>query len=141
MSHSTGSGSDKKTYSTQCLDGKTITVDGSSIGPTSKYKDYKQLVCQACGVKRCTDTTLFKGYSKKDDHGRVIFGNLNRLALKSYGSEDKEISYKCPSGENVQTLKDCLVTLCEECRSSNCEVYAGSTKVSSGIRSTLRPRP
>ncbi|AWO95950.1 Hypothetical protein SMAX5B_002825, partial [Scophthalmus maximus] len=99
----------KKTYSTQCLDGKTITVDGSSIGPTSKYKDYKQLVCQACGVKRCTDTTLFKGYSKKDDHGRVIFGNLNRLALKSYGSEDKEISYKCPSGENVQTLKDCLI--------------------------------
>ncbi|KAF0022164.1 hypothetical protein F2P81_025580 [Scophthalmus maximus] len=115
-------------------------------GPTSKYKDYKQLVCQTCGVKRCMDTRLFKGYSKKDDHGRVIFGNLNRLALKTYGSEDKEVSYKCPSGENVrtaqcqtcQTLKDCLMTLCKECRSSNCEVYAGSTKVSSGKATVAR---
>lgn len=34
--------------------------------------------------------------------------------------------------QTAQTLKECLVKMCQECSSTNCEVYAGSTKVSSG---------
>lgn len=135
-----GSRPSTKTYSAKCLNGKAVTVDGSAVRPVSTYKDYKRLVCQACGVQRCDDTRLFRGYSKKDDRGRILTSSLEGLALQSYGSDEKAVSYKCPGKENAQTaqcqtsqtLKDCLVALCEQCRSSNCEVYAGSAKVSSG---------
>ncbi|KAK2811730.1 hypothetical protein Q5P01_000163 [Channa striata] len=128
-----------KTYSAKCLNGKAVTVDGSAIRPVSTHKDWR-LVCQACGVQRCDDTRLFRGYSKKDDRGRILTSSLEGLALQSYGSDEKAVSYKCPGKENAQTaqcqtsqtLKDCLVALCEQCRSSKCEVYAGSAKVSSG---------
>ncbi|KAK2813572.1 hypothetical protein Q5P01_000729 [Channa striata] len=129
-----------KTYSAKCLNGKAVTVDGSAIRPVSTYKDYKRLVCQACGVQRCDDTRLFRGYSKKDERGRILTSSLEGLALQSYGSDEKAVSHKMPGKENAQTaqcqtsqtLKDCLVALCEQCRSSKCEVYAGSAKVSSG---------
>ncbi|KAL3977626.1 lysyl oxidase-like protein 2/3/4 [Sarotherodon galilaeus] len=138
--YSTSCSSTKKSYSATCLNGKTVTVDASSVGRTSTYKTYKQLVCKACAVQRCEDTRLFKGYSKKDDNSRILTSSLQGLQLKSYGSTQAKVSYRCPDTETLrtaqcqtaQTLKECLVKLCQECSSTNCEVYAGSTKVSSG---------
>lgn len=138
--YSTSCSSTKKSYSVTCLNGKTVTVDASSVGRTSTYKTYKQLVCKACAVQRCDDTRLFKGYSKKDDNSRILTSSLEGLTLKSYGSTEAKVSYRCPKTETLQTaqcqtaqtLKECLVKLCQECSSTNCEVYAGSTKVSSG---------
>lgn len=138
--YSTSCSSTKKSYSATCLSGKTVTVDASSVGRTSTYKTYKQLVCKAYAVQRCDDTRLFKGYSKKDDNSRILTTSLEGLTLKSYGSTEAKVSYRCPQTETLQTaqcqtaqtLKECLVKLCQECSSTNCEVYAGSTKVSSG---------
>lgn len=138
--YSTSCSSTKKSYSATCLNGETVTVDASSVGRTSTYKTYKRLVCKACAVQRCDDTRLFKGYSKKDDNSRILTTSLEGLTLKSYGSTEAKVSYRCPNTETLgsaqcqtaQTLKECLVKLCQECSSTNCEVYAGSTKVSSG---------
>ncbi|KAK2813532.1 hypothetical protein Q5P01_000774 [Channa striata] len=87
-----GSRPSTKTYSAKCLNGKAVTVDGSAVRPVSTYKDYKRLVCQACGVQRCDDTRLFRGYSKKDNRGRILTSSLEGLALQSYGSDEKAAS-------------------------------------------------
>ncbi|KAK2813240.1 hypothetical protein Q5P01_000869 [Channa striata] len=86
-----GSRPSTKTYSAKCLNGKAVTVDGSAVRPVSTYKDYKRLVCQACGVQRCDDTRLFRGYSKKDDRGRILTSSLEGLALQTYGSDEKAL--------------------------------------------------
>ncbi|KAK2814605.1 hypothetical protein Q5P01_000058 [Channa striata] len=95
----------------------------------STYKDWR-LVCQACGVQRCDDTRLFRGYSKKDDAAESSPRAWRDSLLQSYGSDEKAVSYKCRERKalrrrNVKPArlsKDCLVALCEQCRSSKCEV-------------------
>lgn len=131
---------ESKTYNAQCPTGTTVTVNAPAIGLTSKYKDYKDLVCTACLVTDCKGTRLFKGYSKKNDGDRVkTTGNLDNLNLKNYGSDEIDVSYRCPGGDvrkvqcyTSQIMKDCLISHCDQCKESSCEVYAGTTKVSSG---------
>ncbi|KAK2814641.1 hypothetical protein Q5P01_001021 [Channa striata] len=79
-----------ETYSAKCLSGKAVTVGGSAVRPVSTYKDYWRLVCQACGVQRCDDTRLFRGYSKRMTRQNPHL-EPGGLALQSYGSDEKAI--------------------------------------------------
>lgn len=136
-----------KTYNVHCLSGSTLRVEAPDINMISKYKDYKEVVCVACGVTNCKETRLFDNFKKKNDGDRIVnLGNLAGLSLKNYGSDEIEVSYKCPGGDvkkvlcyTSSTMKQCLTTQCDECKNSkNCEVYVGTKKVSSGRVSIAR---
>lgn len=134
-------------YNVHCLSGSALMVDAPEIGRFSKYEEFKALVCVACGVSNCKETRLFDNFRKKNDGDRIMrTSNLAGLSLKNYGSKEMEVSYKCPGGDvnkvlchTSSTMKQCLITQCDECKNyKNCEVYAGTTKVSSGRVVTSR---
>ena len=137
-------------YNAHCPSGSTVRVHAPGVSVFSKYKTYKDLVCAACSVTDCKETRLFEGDKKKyDRHMIVRTSNLEKLTLKNHGTDEIEVSYKCPGGggggggggeaahtvrcHTSSTMKACLTAQCDDCTSAeNCEVYVGTKKVSSG---------
>lgn len=128
-------------YNAHCPSGSTVRVEVPDIGRMSKFEEYKELVCVACGVANCKESRLFEGNKKKNDGDRIMStGNLEGLSLKNYESDEIEVSYECP-GVDVQTVccYTSLVGRCDECKIlTEYEVYAGTKKVSSGKVATSR---
>ena len=128
-------------YNAQCPNSSTVRVHAPGIGRMSRFKEYKDLVCLTCHIANCKETRLFDGFNKKNDGDRIMStSNVQDLSLKDYGADEIEVSYKCPGGDvqkvpcySSYTMKECLTAQCDECKSlKNCEVYAGTKKVSSG---------
>lgn len=44
-----------KNYNVYCPSGSTLMVEAPDIGRLSKFKDYKEVVCDACGVTNCEE--------------------------------------------------------------------------------------
>lgn len=117
-------------YTAWCHSEASVTVNATGVARSSTYTDYKALVCRACQVTECNWTALFKGYTeRKDSETLDTTSNLEDLTLRliDYSSYEKNVSYRCPEGYvhtvpcyTNSTLKQCLISQCEQCPTGRC---------------------